>query len=306
MAACDILRPMDPQTMPATAIVGAGHVGTVLTIALRRAGWPVTMVVSRDARRRARLLADLHGHDTRRGARLTAVPDVVGIGSDIELVLLTVPDDVVVEVAAGVPAIAGRGIAHTSGVHPAEALRPVVDAAMSVGSVHPLVAFADTDRALAALAGAAMAVDGDRALLPVLGRLVGSLDGRAIPLATGAKAAWHAAATLSAGGLVALLDVIEELAGVAGLDHATTHEVFQPLMRQSMANAADLGTRDALTGPVVRGDRGTIAAHLALMADRAPGAQLVYRALLDRQAALLDPDDALLDERRDAQVEGSG
>ncbi|MBX3031315.1 MAG: DUF2520 domain-containing protein [Chloroflexi bacterium] len=200
--------------------------------------------------------------------------------------LLTVPDDAIAEVARRVPVRPGRAIVHTSGVHPASILRPAVPPDMPVGSIHPLVAFAEPARALEALRGAAMAIDGDPGLVPPLTWLVEAVGGRPIALPPDAKAAWHAAAVLSAGGVVALIDVIDELAAVAGLDPTTAHEVFQPLMRQAIANTGVLGTRTALTGPVVRGDGGTIAAHLAVIEERAPATREVYRALLRRQASL--------------------
>jgi predicted short-subunit dehydrogenase-like oxidoreductase (DUF2520 family) len=93
---------------------------------------------------------------------------------------------------------------------------------------------------------------------------------------------------LAAGGLVALLDVIAEVAARAGLDELGALAVFGPLAAQALGNARALGIADALTGPAVRGDAGTIAAHLAALESDAPTALAAYRALVWRQVAIAE------------------
>ena len=115
-------------------------------------------------------------------------------------------------------------------------------AGTQIGSFHPLVAFADTERAVAALHGATIAVEGDDQLVDAAGR-----DGRGDRRRTrsgsrpGTKAAYHAAAVLAAGGFVALLDAIAELGRVAGLDEAGSLAVYGPLIEQTLGNARALG-----------------------------------------------------------------
>ena len=81
--------------------------------------------------------------------------------------------------------------------------------------------------------------------------------------APGSKAAYHAAAVLAAGGVIALLDAIAELGRVAGLDEAGSLAIYGPLIEGTLGNARALGIRAALTGPMTRGDVGTLEAHLA-------------------------------------------
>jgi predicted short-subunit dehydrogenase-like oxidoreductase (DUF2520 family) len=101
-----------------------------------------------------------------------------------------------------------------------------------------------------------------------------------------AKAAHHAAAVLAAGGFVALLDAITELARVPGMDQATAVEVYGSLVRQGLANTAALGIDAALTGPVPRGDAGTMRAHLEAIAAVAPDVRETYLALARRQLVI--------------------
>jgi predicted short-subunit dehydrogenase-like oxidoreductase (DUF2520 family) len=102
---------------------------------------------------------------------------------------------------------------------------------------------------------------------------------------------------LAAGGFVALLDAIAELGRGAGLDEAGSLAVFAPLVRQVLANAETVGIRNALTGPIVRGDVGTVAAHLAAMDQLAPDARDMYEAAARREIALAEERGDLAPER---------
>jgi predicted short-subunit dehydrogenase-like oxidoreductase (DUF2520 family) len=109
-----------------------------------------------------------------------------------------------------------------------------------------------------------------------------------VRLAPGSKAAYHAAAVLAAGGFVALLDAIVELGRVAGLDEAGSLAIYGRLVEQTLANARALGVEAALTGPLARGDVGTLDRHLRTMAATAPGALPLYLAAAEREVALAE------------------
>ena len=91
---------------------------------------------------------------------------------------------------------------------------------------------------------------------------------------------------LSAGGFIGLLDAIAELGRGAGLDEAGSLAIYGPLIRQSLANAEALGIAAALTGPLLRGDVGTVRGHLDAMRRLAPGALDLYRAAARREIDL--------------------
>jgi len=264
----------DPGERPVVGIVGAGAVGTVLGAALDRAGWPVGAVASRDPGRRARFRERVPS--ARAFAEITALVD------DVELVILAVPDDVVAEVAASMRLYAGQAVVHTSGLLGAEVLQPAMAAGTQAGAFHPLVAFADFDTALAALRGATIAIEGDDELAAHLAEMAEAIGGVPVRLQPGSKAAYHAAAVLAAGGVVALLDTIRELATAMGLDEAGALDIYLPLLEQTVANARTIGVAGALTGPATRGDAGTVKAHLRALRDGAPAALPVYRALVAR------------------------
>ncbi len=277
-----------PGETPYTGIVGAGAVGTALGVALSRAGWPIHAVASRDATRRERFTGLVDG------SRAFVEPQA--LVEEVELVILAVPDDAIESVAEGVRLYGGQAMIHTSGALGAEVLQPAMAAGTQIGAFHPLVAFADTERAVAALHGATVAIEGDDQLAALLSRMAEQIGATAVRLAPGSKAAYHAAAVLAAGGFIALLDAIAELAAVAGLDEAGALAIYGPLIEGTLGNARALGIRDALTGPMTRGDVGTLQAHLAAMATHAPDALELYTAAARREIALAEERGALAPE----------
>ncbi len=274
-----------PGEPPLIGIVGAGAVGSALGVALTRAGWPIAAVASRDAVRRERFRELVGG--TRAFVEVTPLLD------EVELVILAVPDDAVRTVAEGIRLYSGQALIHTSGALGAEVLEPAMAAGTQIGSFHPLVAFADIERAVAALHGATVAVEGDDQLVAMLADMAQAIGADPVRLAPGTKAAYHAAAVLAAGGFVALLDAIAELGRVAGLDEAGSLAVYGPLIEQTLGNARALGIRAALTGPITRGDIGTLERHLATLATDAPDVLPLYRAAAEREIALAEARGAL-------------
>ena len=270
----------EPGDRPGVGIVGAGAAGTALGVALSRGGWPVLAVASRDAGRRARFMSLVPG------ARAFAEPGP--LLDEVDVIVLAVPDDAIAPLAAGLRMYGGQAMVHTSGALDADVLEPARAAGTQVGSFHPLVAFADVELAVAALRGATVAVEGDDDLMPLLAEMAATIGANAVRLESGTKAAYHAAAMLAAGGFVALLEAIARLGSAAGLDEAGSLAVYGRLAEQTLANARALGVAAALTGPVVRGDAGTVGRHLEALARLAPDVLPLYRALAEREIAIAE------------------
>ena len=270
----------EPGEPPIIGIVGAGAVGTALGVALSRAGWPIHAVASRDPARRERFRSLVEV------TRVFADPEP--ILDEVELILLAVPDDAIPIVAGQLRLYGGQALVHTSGALGAEVLAPAMAAGTQVGAFHPLVAFADTERAVAALHGATVAIEGDDQLAALLADMAEAIGARPVRLAPGTKSAYHAAAVLAAGGFVALLDAIAELGRVAGLDEAGTLAIYGPLIEGTLGNARALGIQAALTGPMTRGDIGTLERHLEALARLAPDVLPLYRAAAEREIQLAE------------------
>jgi predicted short-subunit dehydrogenase-like oxidoreductase (DUF2520 family) len=269
------------ESVPKVGIVGAGPVGTALGVAISRAGWPVTAVASRDAGRRERfgLLVP--------GARVFVEPAAVLDAAD--LAILAVPDDAITAVAGQMRLRSGQSLVHTSGVLGAEVLAPALVAGSHIGAFHPLVSFtSDVERSVDGLRGATVAVEGDDRIVRLLSDLAGAIGGVAIRLPRGSRPAYHAAAVMASGGIVALLDAIVSLGAAAGLDERGSLDVYGRLMEQTLANARAAGVRAALTGPIARGDAGTAEAHLQAIERLAPGVAELYLAAARRQLLIAE------------------
>lgn len=269
------------QGLPSLGIVGAGAVGMALGLAIDRAGWPVVAVASRDANRRERF------HALVPGARTFAEP--AAILDEVELVVLAVPDDAIAAVVESLRLYAGQSLVHTSGLLGVEILEPARAAGSQIGAFHPLVSFtSDVERSVVAIKGATIALEGDDRLMGLLADLAEALGAVPVRLPPGSKPAYHAAAIMASGGLVALLDAIVRLGAVAGLDERGSLAVYGRLVEQTLANARALGLNAALTGPVTRGDAGTIQAHLEALERLAPDVVELYLAAASRELRIAE------------------
>jgi predicted short-subunit dehydrogenase-like oxidoreductase (DUF2520 family) len=203
-----------------------------------------------------------------------ALADLDTAGQD--LLLITVGDGAVAEVAAR---LAGRSQArvalHTSGSLDASALAPLRAAGSATGSLHPLKAFPQPLPDPAEGRGVFFAVDGDSEARELAFRLAGAWGGVAAEVPAEARPLYHFAATLAAGGVVALLAAAAEIAGGIGLPAEVTRGYLE-LARGSLAaagRALDEGQplAAAITGPVTRDDRETLRRHLAALGSLTPG-----------------------------------
>ena len=141
---------------------------------------------------------------------------------------------------------------------------------------------------MSSLAGSAVALEGDEQLVAVLAGLADAVGARPVRIEPQGKAAHHVAATLAAGGLDGLLDALVAAARGAGLDEAGALGLYAPLLRQALVNAEQLGLERGLTGPIARGDAGTVEAHLAILRNLAPAVLDTYLALGRAQLAIAE------------------
>ena len=275
---------------PTVGIVGAGPVGTALGVAIARAGWPVTAVSSRDVGRREAFVGLVPG------ARPFVEPEA--ILDEVELAILAVPDDAIPAVVESMRLYSGQTLVHTSGLLGSEVLQPALAAGSHIGAFHPLVSFtAEVERSVEDLRGATIAIEGDDRIMGLLADLAEAIGGVAVRLPQGTKPAYHAAAVLASGGLVALLDAIVTLGAVAGLDERGSLAVYGRLIEQTLANARAVGVGAALTGPITRGDAGTLQTHLQVLERLAPGVVELYLAGARRELRIAEERRALSPEQ---------
>lgn len=185
-------------------------------------------------------------------------------------VLLAVPDSAIVSVTRQ---LAGElpprtPVLHTSGAAGTELLGAAADLRHPTGTMHPLVALADTGADAERLTGAWFAVEGEPEARALAERLVRALEGRVLAIAPGSKALYHAAAVFASNYLVSLLAVAERLAAGAGVEEKSAREALISLARGALENVSRSGPAAALTGPLARGDHETVRAHLSALSAR--------------------------------------
>jgi predicted short-subunit dehydrogenase-like oxidoreductase (DUF2520 family) len=178
----------------------------------------------------------------------------VDAGRGVDVLVIATPDGVVAEVAGAV-APGSAIVVHLSGRLGLDALAPHARRA----SLHPLVPLPTPEVGAARLrSGVTFAVAGD----PVARAMAEALGGRVVEVDDDCRAGYHAAATIAANHLVALLGQVERVAATAGLPL----DVFAGLVHAATEDALAMGPRRALTGPAARGDWATLDGHRAVLA----------------------------------------
>ncbi|MCX4958976.1 Rossmann-like and DUF2520 domain-containing protein [Streptomyces virginiae] len=267
---------MNPSQQPrparlAVGVVGAGRVGPALACALQQAGHrPVAVsgVSDTSVRRAARMLPDVP---------LVPPAQVLELA---DLVLLTVPDDalpLLVEGLAETGAVRpGQLLVHTSGRYGTSVLDPARRAGALPLALHPAMTFTGTEVDVQRLAGCSFGVTAPEELRLAAEALVIEMGGEPEWIAEENRPLYHAALALGANHLVTLVAQSMELLAKAGVEHPD--RMLGPLLGAALDNALRSGDA-ALTGPVARGDAGTVAAHVSELRRHAPGAVAGYLAM---------------------------
>ncbi|WP_018568866.1 Rossmann-like and DUF2520 domain-containing protein [Streptomyces sp. PsTaAH-124] len=294
----------DPRDRPArltVGVVGAGRVGPALAASLQLAGHrPVAASGVSDASRR------------RAGHLLPGVPLVppAEVLRRADLVLLTVPDDALPALVAGLAETGavrpGHLLVHTSGRYGTRVLDPARRAGALPLALHPAMTFTGTPVDVQRLAGCSFGVTAPEELRMAAEALVIEMGGEPEWIAEEMRPLYHAALALGANHLVTLVAQSMELLRAAGV--TAPDRMLGPLLGAALDNALRSGDA-ALTGPVARGDAGTVAAHVDELRRHAPqtvaGYLAMARATADRALAhgLLKPE--LAEDLLDVLAEGT-
>ena len=281
---------MSQQHAPArldVGVVGAGRVGAVLASALARAGHRVVAVSGASSASRARAAALL--------PQVPLLP-VDEVARRASLLLLAAPDDALPPLVEGLAArgcvAPGALVVHASGRHGLDVLEPATRAGALPLALHPVLPFTGTALDLDRLAGAAFGVTAPPELRTVGEALVVEMGGEPVWVRDELRPLWHAALAHGANHLVALVASAADLLRAAGAEEPSA--VLAPLLAAALDGALRQGDA-ALTGPVSRGDAGTVRAHLGVLPDTVrPAYVALARLTADRALASgrLAPTDA--------------
>lgn len=241
-------------------IIGAGRLGQTLGRLAQQAGYGIGSVLCRSVAAAEAACAFIGA-----GKPHTALHQV----APAELTLLAVPDGDIASVATALAKVGrlqpGQVVFHASGAGEAALLAPLAAQGLYCASLHPAFSFADPARSVQAFAGTRCALEGDTRAFAPLQALARAIGGQPFLLAPGGKAAYHAALAVASNYLVTVHQLALQLSATAGMVPEQAQAVIGDLMQKTLANSLALGPAAALTGPIVRGDAGTLVRHRAVM-----------------------------------------
>ena len=240
-------------------LIGAGRAGSVVAAALARAGHQVVSAsaVSADSRARAAALIPQ-----------AVIADPVAVAAGCELLIVAVPDDVMPELVAGLCSTgsirAGQFVVHLSGRHGIEVLERAAELGAHCLALHPAMTLTGAAYEVDRFDGCPFAVSSSDELRPVAEALVLEMGGEPEWITAQQRVMYHAALCHASNHLVTLIAQSQDL--LKGVGVASPGRYLGPLLSATLDNA--LRASDAaLTGPVSRGDAGTVGAHLAAISD---------------------------------------
>ena len=245
--------------------------GSALAILLQRSGYPVRGIFSRTRTSAEKLAAQVPG------SRIVDSPQAVA--ESAHLTFITTPDSAIPQVASQITWKPGMNAVHCSGSDSVAVLETASRAGAGTAGFHPLQTFAGVAQAIENVPGTTFAIEAEGELLKLLAAMAEDIGGRWITLKAEDKPAYHAAAVLACNYLVTLVSMSTDLWKTFDIPRETAVQALLPLIKGTLHNIETIGIPNCLTGPIARGDNGTLEKHLHTLAEKAPSLLAAYREL---------------------------
>jgi predicted short-subunit dehydrogenase-like oxidoreductase (DUF2520 family) len=266
------------------SIIGAGRVGQTIGRLAHTAGYEIIDVVCRSQASSRAAIAFIGAGRPQSTARAQLLPaDVFFIATPDDRI-----SDAVKRLLKDSRIIGGAVVLHASGALASDILSPLRKVGFATGSCHPLQTFESPARAIEILRDAYFCIEGQPRAVRAARRLVKKIGARHFESPTELKSLYHAAAVMASGGVTALVSISLEMLARCGLSDAQSRRVLLPLVEGTVANIRAVGPARALTGPVRRGDAGTIARNLHALAAVDASWREIYRQLAARGLVLAE------------------
>jgi predicted short-subunit dehydrogenase-like oxidoreductase (DUF2520 family) len=248
--------------------IGTGTTGTALAVQLSLKGYAVVAA------------SDKTISSTRRFADM--VPDCriyqknQDVADNADLIFITSPDDVIAPIAASLKWHSGQSVVHCSGAASLDILAPVKEDGANTGAMHPLQTFASVSQTIDNIPGSTFGIEADEPLFSILRDMAVALEGNYLKLEPGDKVLYHAAAVLSCNYLITLVKLATDLLKSLGMDTEQATQALMPLLKGTLNNISNIGIPECLTGPIARGDTGTISKHISALEKSSPESLSAY------------------------------
>ncbi len=258
--------------METFAIIGLGKVGSSIGCLLKQAGYNIVAVVDQSEE-------TLRKNIVYTGGKPFSNPSEIDV--DAACFIITTGDDQIQKACEELsPRLkADSVVIHMSGAGGLDLLQPARRAGAKTGSIHPLQTFSDIETAIGSLAGTVYGITVDPDLENWANRLVRAIGGVPFFVDNRDRALYHAAACIVSNYFVSLMYMAEEIYRILGLDAKEARRAFWPLLMGTLHNIEQKGSVPSLTGPIARGDLGTLEKHLEAIRDQMPSLLSVYGEL---------------------------
>lgn len=258
------------------AIIGLGKAGTAVGYLLREAGYPIVAVTCRSH-------TSLRDRIRYTGGKAFTAEANAEAASLASCILIATPDDTIssvcIQIARQGGFQQGDKVIHMSGAGGIDLLDSARHAGASVASIHPIQSFADVEAAIRSIPRSTFGITADDAIREWSAELVRALGGIPFYVPETIKPLYHAAACMASNYLTTLIHMAEETYLSLGLSRDEAIRSFWPLVSGTLTNIETRGSIQALTGPISRGDSGTIEQHIRVLREKLPAYLPAYCAM---------------------------
>lgn len=251
-------------------IIGAGRLGASLTVALETAGYEITAVGSKTKSSALHIVEQLQGDPH------ALTPEEATDACDF--VFLTVPDSEIGPQASALPWRPGQTVVHCSGVVGVEVLEAAVESGAQTGCFHPIQSFPSRTGDPQRFQDIVCGIEGSEQVTSVLKSIAEALGATVVHLDGVNRGRYHAASVFVSNYIVALVTAAQRTWELSGLPPETARSALVPLIRGTTESVSERPAAEALTGPIARGDVGTVELHLTALSPD-PDLSDLYRLL---------------------------
>lgn len=271
------------QLLPNLFFLGGGRTGAALAFYFLRKGIPVVSVVEKNPERLSFLKTEFHWKF------LDSQIDLQKLSS-ADIIFLTVRDDHLSEIAGDLSRVEiswrNKLVLHCSGALSALVLSPLQEVGADIGGFHPIYSFSIDPRDNRLLDKVWFNIEGSTDVLRKIEEKFSFLKDRLIHIQQEQKQAFHLACVFYSNFYVALAQIICELQKDGALPSKDLFHILYPLLQSAIDQVLKHGPAGALTGPVKRGDRKTILAHIKYLQEHHPDLLPIYLMLSLRLLSL--------------------
>ncbi|WP_159428979.1 Rossmann-like and DUF2520 domain-containing protein [Tepidibacter formicigenes] len=254
--------------------IGAGKVGTSFGLYLSRKGFDVIGYYSKsfESAKKAAYLTNSIAY--KRLSPMIKLSDIIFITTNDDAI-----KSVVNQLSQENILNKGQILVHMSGSHSSSILNSVMNFGCYIYSMHPLQSFADIENSVKKLESTVFTIEGNIEKINVLEWILKKSGNKYFKIDSNFKSIYHAGACVISNYLVTLMDFGFSFFNSIGIDEKSAFEAVYPLIEGTIENIKTLGCKNALTGPISRGDSNTIENHLDSIKVNIPDKLSFYKAM---------------------------